>query len=217
MEDNENKINDLSRLLLEGPTEPDAGRELCVVTGTFPSYSASSQIVEDAQSEIADLRERVKALEEEKEIKMSIEKIATDLLWITVVAKELCNVINSDTEALRVRKMAYTDTKGDDKMQVQIIVTRVNEEFLDESVIEKMVKNTYAEADKNVVSNLMEIDKCYLEIAEHKKQLAEITKQLWDLKQHKIRHDLIILFETIAEKYERVGVLKEVISRQPIC
>lgn len=217
MKDNENKINDLGRLLLEGPTEPEAERELHVVDGIFPSYSASSQIVKDAQSEITDLRERVKALEEEKEIKMSIEKIATDLLWITVVAKELCNVINSDTEALRVRKVAYTDTKGDDKMQVQIIVTRVNEEFLDESVIEKMVKNTYAEADKNVTSNLMEIDKCYLEIAEHKKQLEEIAKQLWDLKQHKIRHDLIILFETIAEKYERVGVLKEVIRRQPIC
>lgn len=27
MEDNENKINDLSRLLLEGPTEPEAERE----------------------------------------------------------------------------------------------------------------------------------------------------------------------------------------------
>ena len=64
MKENENQTNDLGKLLLEGPTEPEAERELCVVTGTFPSYSASSQIVEDAQLEIADLRERVKALEQ---------------------------------------------------------------------------------------------------------------------------------------------------------
>ena len=28
MEDNENKINDLGKLLLEGPTEPEAEREM---------------------------------------------------------------------------------------------------------------------------------------------------------------------------------------------
>ena len=76
---------------------------------------------------------------------------------------------------------------------------------------------TEPEAEREIAENLIELERCYLEIAEHKKQLAEITKQLWDLKQHKIRHDLIILFETIAEKYERVVVLKEVISRRPIC
>ena len=76
---------------------------------------------------------------------------------------------------------------------------------------------TEPEAEREVAANLIELERCYLEIAEHKKQLAEIAGQLWDLKQHKIRHDLIILFETIAEKCERVGVLKEVISRQPIC
>ena len=76
---------------------------------------------------------------------------------------------------------------------------------------------TEPEAEREIAANLIELERCYLEIAEHKKQLADITKQLWDLKQHKIRHDLIILFETMAEKCERIGVLKEVISRQPIC
>ncbi len=63
MKQNQNKINDLGKLLLEGPTDEGAERELCVVTRTFPSYSANSETVENARSEIADLRERVKALE----------------------------------------------------------------------------------------------------------------------------------------------------------
>ena len=72
--------------------------------------------------------------------------------------------------------------------------------------------------ERETASNLMELERCYLEVAEHKKQLAEITKQLWDLKQHKIRHDLIILFEAIAAKCERLGALKEAVSKErPIC
>ena len=51
-------------MLLEEPTEEGAEKELRVMTGTFPSYSATSETVENARSEIADLRERVKALEQ---------------------------------------------------------------------------------------------------------------------------------------------------------
>ena len=58
------KTSNIAKMLLEGPTEEGAERELCVVTGTFPSYSATSETVENARSEIADLRERVKALEQ---------------------------------------------------------------------------------------------------------------------------------------------------------
>lgn len=72
---------------------------------------------------------------------------------------------------------------------------------------------TEPEADREIAENLIELERCYLEIAEHKKQLADITKQLWDLKQHKIRHDLIILFETMAAKCERLGALKETVNR----
>jgi len=68
-------------------------------------------------------------------------------------------------------------------------------------------------AERETAANLIELERCYLEVAEHKKQLAEIAKQLWDLKQHKIRHDLIILFETIANKCERLGALKEKVNR----
>ena len=72
---------------------------------------------------------------------------------------------------------------------------------------------TEPEAKREIAANLIELERCYLEIAEHKKQLAEIAGKLWDLKQHKIRHDLIILFETIAEKCERIGALKETVNR----
>ena len=74
--------------------------------------------------------------------KTSIEKISTDLLWITVVTKELSDAINKDPEALRVRQMAYiADNENGEKIQVQVMVTKIKEEFLDEFVVEKVVKD----------------------------------------------------------------------------
>ena len=74
--------------------------------------------------------------------KASIEKISTDLLWITVVAKELFDAINKDPEALRVRQMAYIANQDEHKIQIQVMVTKIKEEFLDESVVEKIIKSS---------------------------------------------------------------------------
>jgi len=76
------------------------------------------------------------------EEKASIEKISTDLLWITVVAKELFDAIQKDPEALRVRQMAYIADQDGNKIQIQVMATKIKEEFLDESVVEKIVKSS---------------------------------------------------------------------------
>lgn len=83
------------------------------------------------------------------------------------------------------------------------------------TALEKLILEgpTEPEAERERSAELMELEKCYVEISEHKRQVEEIAKQLWDLKQHKIRHDLIILFESLSAKYERLGALKEIVSK----
>ena len=70
------------------------------------------------------------------------EKMAAELLYLT--AKQMSHLMADEPEYSRMRQAVYDVSIGDagQKVQVQIAVTNVEEDFLEDFVIEKHIKKS---------------------------------------------------------------------------